>query len=294
MSIVARCVVLCLAVATTCAMATAAAPKSKTARPTTFPDPKLAKERVISPEAEVKTYQAQPPGMHANPEFAVYVPKSYSAETPMPLVISSHGAGSSGPKEINAWVKLAEQYGFIVVCPSYGIAAESILKLAGGLKLANPEVVAKEEMMMAGILDRVLRSLNVDRDFVLHTGFSGGGFPTTLVGMKHPEIFTALCYRSGNFCGPMVPIDKRAWVNRPVYIFWGTNDNPIIVTKGPAGFAEGPASLAFFKQLGNTRLKYEIIEGGGHDSHPEKAAQWFAEQVVTPGREAMQKAKKRP
>ena len=264
-----------------------AAPKSKTPKRKTLPDPKLAKELVIAAEAEVKTYQPQVCGGHSSPEFAVYVPKAYSPENPMPLVVSSHGAGGSGKGEIGAWVKLAEQYGFLVVCPSYGIAEKGFGWPTGR------SLVDKEDQMLMSILDRVGRSLNVDRELVLHTGFSGGGWPTCLVAMKHPDIFSALCYRSGNFDSRLVsgcvPRDMIAvWIRRPLYIFWGTKDHPIILGAGGKP-GEGPASLAFYQQLNCTNLKHEILEGGGHDSHPEMAAKWFAEDVVKPILDAREK-----
>jgi hypothetical protein len=43
---------------------------------------------------------------------------------------------------------------------------------------------------------------------------------------------------------------------------------------------EGPAALDFLKRLHCENLKHEILPGGGHDSHPDLAAKWFAEEVV--------------
>lgn len=280
-----------------------ASPRFKVVKPEQFPDPALAKRLVIAARAEVKLYQPQSPGTHPEPSFAVYVPRSYSPRKPLPLVVSSHGGGGNGKNEIGAWPKFAEQYGFIVVCPSYGIAALPIIKAGmvvgpgapqGQLTMLNPEVLVQEEQMLSGILDRVFRSLNIDQELVLHTGMSGGGHATLLLGMKHPEVFTALCYRSCNFAGPLVPMDVRSWVDRPIYVFWGERDTAHIIVKGARDVPEGPAMLAYYKQLGCTRLKHEIIPRGGHDSRPDLAAKWFAEEVVRPALEARQeKAKAR-
>jgi|GEM_PF-1473206 len=240
----------------------------------TFPDPKLPKELVIEPVAEVKIYYTQTYGQER--PFGVYVPKAYQHDQPMPLVVSSHGANQDGTTEVQAWAQYAEKYGFIVVCPTYWVKSP---KQSGG---ALGLVVSKDEKMLSEIMTRVFASLNVDRDLVMHTGFSGGGLPTTLIAMRHPEIFTALCYRSPNFLGPPRGVDPRVWQRRPIYIFWGSQDHPLIIKKGNLGPPEGPATLAFFRQLGCTRLKHEILEGGGHASRPDLAAQWFAEEVVAP------------
>ncbi|MCS7304640.1 MAG: hypothetical protein NZ602_05965 [Thermoguttaceae bacterium] len=247
-----------------------------------FPDPKLPQELVISPTAEVKTYKPTTPGNLPDSSFAVYVPKSYSHETPMPLVVSSHGINGTGPGEITGWVKFAEEYGFIVVCPTYALATQPNM-------LKSKSAVLQEEKMLLEIMERVFRSLNVDRELVLHTGFSGGGLPTYFYAMRHPEIFTALCFRSANFLGDRFPMDVRPWRNRPIYIFWGSKDHPLIIEKGNMGRPpEGPLCLAFFQKAGCTRLKHQIIEGGGHESRPDLAAKWFAEEVIQPVLQARQ------
>jgi dienelactone hydrolase len=246
----------------------------KTAAKRTFPNPKLPKELVIEPVAEVRIYYTQTYGQER--PFGVYVPKAYQHEQPMPLVVSAHGTNQDGTTEIQAWAQYAEKYGFLVVCPTYWVKTP---KQSGG---ALGMLVSKDEKMLLEILQRVFASLNVDPQLVMHTGFSGGGLPTTLIAMRHPEIFTALCYRSPNFLGPPRGVDLRVWQRRPIYIFWGSNDHPLIIKKGNLGPPEGPATLAFLRQLGCIHLKHEVLEGGGHESRPDLAAQWFAEEVVAP------------
>jgi len=248
---------------------------SKTAPKRIFPDPKLPKELVIEPVAEIRIYYTQTYGKER--PFGVYVPKAYQHDKPMPLVVSAHGSNQDGNTEIQAWAQHAEKYGFIVVCPTYWVTTPQ--QKAGALGF----LVSRDEKMLQEILHRVLASLNVDRELVMHTGFSGGGLPTTMIAMRHPEIFTCLCYRSPNFLSPPLGVNPKAWQHRPIYIFWGSKDHPLIIEKGnQGGPPEGPATLAFFRQLGCTRLKHEILEGGGHASRADLAAQWFADEVVAP------------
>ena len=221
---------------------------------------------------------------YADGKFAVCVPASYSPKSPMPLVVSSHGAGGTGKGEVGQWKKWADQYGFIVVCPSYACAA-------GGRSTDDIKRLGREDtLMLYGILRRVFGSLKVDRKHVLHTGFSGGGRPTWYIAMAHPECFTAVCFRSANFhCPEFIGMAKlRKWRTRPVYMFWGEQDHPIILHKGAGGEGEGPAGLKFLRTVvARRKLKHEVIPGGKHTSRADLAAKWFAEEVVAgPGKAA--------
>ena len=44
-----------------------------------------------------KTVYKAKSGEYGEGQFAVFVPKAYAAETPIPLVVSSHGSGGNGP-----------------------------------------------------------------------------------------------------------------------------------------------------------------------------------------------------
>jgi hypothetical protein len=73
---------------------------------------------------------------------------------------------------------------------------------------------------------------------------------------------------------------RRWWKDRPIYIFWGDKDNDLIIMNSPGHAAEGPSALMLLQRLGCQNVKHEIIKGGGHDTRPELAAQWFAAEVA--------------
>lgn len=208
--------------------------------------------------------------------FHIYVPESYHSDTPMPLVVSSHGSGSNGGNEIRAWQALADEHGFIVLCPSYDGAT------ANGL-----EPKAENTMeLIEELMPKVFGSFNIDRDHVMHTGFSGGGHPT-FYALNFPDWFTALCFRSPNFTQSFVERavptrNLRQWRGRPVYFFWGTEDTAMITESSPR-------AIEFLEGL-RVELETEHIEGGGHDSHPARAAEWFAGLIEAGGEAAAEPA----
>jgi predicted esterase len=245
----------------------------------TFPHPGLAPDRIIQSKPGRAEYTT-PHSSYHDGRFAVYVPPAYTDETPLPLVVSAHGAGGNGTGEIGAWQALADRWKFIVVCPSYACAAR------GGSQDAMEDQLDDDEKMLLDILDRVDKSLNIDREHVMHTGFSGGGVPTWYIAMNHAEWFTALCFRSANFYGTkrFKLHEASKWRDRPIYIFWGTKDHPIILNDSSVfdhKSGEGPEALDYLqKQLRASRLKHEILEDGGHASRADLAAAWFAEAVA--------------
>jgi poly(3-hydroxybutyrate) depolymerase len=236
----------------------------------------LKPDETLSDAPGLQVYESPKGRTFDNGRFYVYVPSSYSPSNPMPLVVSAHGAGCTGADEIKAWTPYADQYRFIAVCPSYAITDRQ-----PGVPVPHSEMQARVKACKEferDVMRRVCGSLNVDRRFVLQTGFSGGGNPVWCA-MSFPEFFTALCLRSANFSGPDV-YDFRnlaAWRKRPIYVFWGTADAPGIA--GERG--QGAAGLDFLRKTVRAQtLKHEVIEGGRHDSRIDLAARWFAEDVV--------------
>ncbi len=201
-------------------------------------------------------------------QFAVYIPATYKAATPMPLLVSAHGNGGNGPGEVKQWEKYADQIGFIAVCPSFQSSV-----------FCSDEFLKSDDRMLSNVMKRVLGSLNIDRKHVLFTGFSGGGFATFYLASKDSQIFTALCFRSGDFGGEgtyNVKSTFAAWRHRPVYMYLAQHDNPAINKEDIAG-------LAFLqKRVDAANLKYEMLPTSGHQSRPEYAAKWFQTLIQTP------------
>lgn len=254
-------------------------------------DGKLKDEGRISSVAGAGTYQVTS-GAWQGAEFGVWVPKSYSADKPAPLVVSFHGFGVAFSADLSDWASQAETNGFIVVSPAQ---SPHIIATMNDLDIGFPQWKGKikplwseHEKSMAEILARVFGSFNIDRKRVLATGFSGGGIYTWIMGWGHPETFTHLCFRSANtlcvvqdlLATPSL-VKKRAAT--PTYIVWGERDHAVIVTAskftGAKNTPEGPYALDWLKNTAKcSRLKHEIVAGGSHASRFNLAAKWFMEE----------------
>lgn len=105
-------------------------------------------------------------------EYLLYVPASYDAGKPTPLVISLHGAGLWGAaqKETSQWNRAADREGFIVVYPT-------------GLKGHGPTIwsvepsdqLAKDIRFISELIDTLRSGYNIDPARIFANGASNGG-----------------------------------------------------------------------------------------------------------------------
>ncbi len=209
---------------------------------------------------------------HGHP-YSLYVPSSYSPRVSWPVVISSHGRGGTGKGEIGQWTGLAREFGFIVACPDMCTATVNRPPVS---KL--PPAVEDEEVILS-ILDEIGEHFRTNPRAVMITGFSGGGNPSYWTGLRHPDRFTHICTRGGNFAPQEIPRDPKVLEagrkRLSIYIYYGDHDHPLIL--GTSG-KPGQARLAYeaLRKAGYEHVKIEKIPGMKHQSRPRLAAEWFA------------------
>jgi len=223
------------------------------------PAPTNQPEDAIAAEPGLRIYE-ETEARKADNKFGVYIPASYRPNVPMPLLVNAHE-----PEGIAEWQKHADEIGFIVVGPTF-------LSNKGGELPVFHEHLLNDEKMLLRVMQRVFVSLSVDRRHVLFTGCSAGAFPTWYVAAKHPEIFTALCFRSGNFPGELEGLNDYMpkWAQRPVYLYWGEKDRPHVYAQNVE------ARKYLLEKVKLEKLTDEIIPGGGHTSRADLASSWFA------------------
>jgi len=203
-------------------------------------------------------------------DFWIYVPSTYTHAEPMPLVITCHGTPpyDVAHHHIREWKKLGEDNGCIVVAPS--------LKGTGGLIGDGPIVGMYDcERVILSLLSFLSYRYNIDRANVMLTGFSGGGFPTYWVGLRHPDLFNCVVPRNANFNAGNLdgwwPPQARS-LN--VLVYYGANDPAAIKAQSQRGIQ--------YLRANGFAVETAFIPGAVHERHPEVAMEFFRKQWRNP------------
>jgi polyhydroxybutyrate depolymerase len=106
-------------------------------------------------------------------EYLLYVPGSYDASKPTPLVISMHGAGLWGAsqRDISRWNTAADSAGFIVVYPS-GLGGKGVRVWRAEL---GGDGLMKDVRFISDLIDTLSASYNIDSTRIYANGLSNGG-----------------------------------------------------------------------------------------------------------------------
>ena len=195
--------------------------------------------------------------------YYIYVPSTYRPETPAPLIITCHGTPPYDIAEhhIREWKMLGERNGCIILAP----------KLDGtdGIFGDGPIVgMLADERYILSLVSLVSYRYNIDRANIMITGFSGGGFPTYWIGLRHPDIFSCVVARNCNFSehnidGWLAPESTGT----PVYIYYGELD--------PAAIrGQSDTAINYLRAKGFS-VTARVLPGTGHERHPEVAMDFF-------------------
>ena len=217
------------------------------------PDPRLT-ARPHRPHIPPET-GATVIGPHLERSGILYVPASYSAEVPAPLVVALHGGGGRS----ESWSRLydaCEEHGVILLAPDSRERTWDRIRDDFG-----PDV---------GFIDSALRYVFdrcvVDPERLALSGFSDGASYALSLGPSNGDLFTHLIAWSPGFSAPDDPI-----VGQPkVLVTHGTEDRIL-----PIGLSVG-GIVPMFEMDG---YDIEYIEfDGGHEMPPGIIAQsmeWF-------------------
>jgi len=223
--------------------------------------------------------------------YLLYVPETYKAETPTPLVISLHGYAEwpAHQMEISHWNKLADQYGFIVVYPS---GSGFPLRWQTNGQAGTPDEPMTDVVFISDLIDALEQEYNVDKTRIYANGLSNGGGMSYLLACKLADRITAIGSVSGayiyplNECTPSRPV--------PMIAFHGTSDPIVPYHGGPSssfrlpfpaipdwiqewasrnGCDDRPAELPSSGEVSgitythcyqNADVAFYTIQGGGH------------------------------
>lgn len=195
--------------------------------------------------------------------YYLYVPSTYRKEKPAPVIVSCHGTDpfDTADRQVGEWKMLAEQHGCILVCP----------RLSGtdGIIGSGPvSAMLEDEKIILSIMRDLCYRYNIDRRNILMTGFSGGGFPVYFVGLRHPDIFTAVVARNCNFNQGNIqdwyPMDA---LRTPIMVYWGEID--------PAPIKSQSQQAVMYLRSAGFMVDTDEIKGTGHTRHPEVAMNFW-------------------
>jgi predicted peptidase len=178
--------------------------------------------------------------------YLFYLPRDYSSQTPIPMMLFLHGAGERGHD-----LELVKKHGpprliaqgrsfpFIIVSPQCP---------------ANHWWNAED---LNALLDEVIRSYAVDTSRIYVTGLSMGGFGTWTLGVTYPGRFAALV----PICGWGEPFAAFRLKDMPIWAFHGAKD-PIVP------LSKSQEMIEAIKRAGGSP-KLTVYPEAGHDSWTE-------------------------
>jgi polyhydroxybutyrate depolymerase len=223
--------------------------------------------------------------------YLLYVPESYDAATPAPLVVSLHGLleWPAHQMQISHWNKLADRYGFIVVYPSGTGFPRHWQAFA---QAGSPDTPMTDVVFISDLIDALEREYNIDETRIYANGLSNGGGMSYLLACKLADRITAIGSVSGAYAYPAAECKPSRPV--PVIAFHGTSDRIVPYSGSPStlfhwslpaipdwvqqwarrnGCDDQPVELPSSGEARGTRythcdrdadVVFYTIEGGGH------------------------------
>ena len=148
-------------------------------------------------------------GEAAGSPVLIVPPQKLNIDEPAPLIIAFHGYGDRAGNYPELWRGPAGQLGAIIAAP------QGERRIGSGFAWGD---VDKADAVLLETIEKVEELYSVDRDRIILTGFSQGGFIAMALGVRHPELFAGVI----PIAGPYVPgIDAPTQVagDFPKYYF---------------------------------------------------------------------------
>jgi poly(hydroxyalkanoate) depolymerase family esterase len=130
--------------------------------------------------------------------YQLYIPSSYRAGTPMPLVVGLHGCTQTADsfRRLTRWDALAEAKGFMVAFPEQDPNSNK-LKCWNFFQDGHMHRSAGEPVKIAELTRYLERSYAVDPHRVYASGLSAGGAMASIMAATYPDLFAAIGIGSG-------------------------------------------------------------------------------------------------
>ncbi|HWI19671.1 MAG TPA: alpha/beta fold hydrolase [Vicinamibacterales bacterium] len=189
--------------------------------------------------------------------YRVYVPKSYAAAKPTPLVIALHGLGGNEDGFFDNYSRLppqlAEQHGFLLASP-LGFRRDGFYGsgLMGGSDAAARRRGEYSEKDVLEVLRLMKAAYNVDDSRIYLIGHSMGAIGTWSLAAKYPQTWAALVAFAGTGA-PSLADNMKAI---PQFVVHGDADDTVNVS--------GSRNMVGALKKLNANVTYVEVAGGGH------------------------------
>lgn len=194
--------------------------------------------------------------------YELFVPESYSAHTPMPLVIVLHGASGWGART-QAWLgfdAIAEEVGFIVVYPD-GIANN--WDFGGGVLTETGITHIDDDGFILWLIDNLAETHTIDTNHVFVAGMSNGALMAYQLACEAPNRFAGVA----GVAAPVYAIAVQNCDNTPVPLLFmhGTAD-PIlpwartVYRNGTLASLSAPESMTFWSQRNRCNTSRDAVQ----------------------------------
>jgi len=175
----------------------------------------------------------------------IVAPEGHDEKSPAPLVIALHGYGDHGENYPSLWGAAAGKLGAILAVP-FGARVVGDGRAWGDID--------ETETIVMLTLEQVEKKFEIDRERVVLTGFSQGGFMAMALGTKHPDVFSGVITMAGGYI-PDIDHPPNADGEEPAFYFMvGSRDNAISQVRRAA---------ADYNEAGYA-VKLRVLAGTGH------------------------------
>jgi len=178
-------------------------------------------------------------------EEDVYVPDTYDADKPAPLVLLLHGYTSSG-KQQERYMRfntLVDEYGFILVAPdgtreTEGRKVQFWNATSACCNFHGSDV--NDSQYLRNLIEEMRDEYNIDSNRIYLIGHSNGGFMSHRMAYDHPDLIAGIA----SLAGAALPKMEGPTPKRPVAILQihGTEDATIKYEGGEIGGNEYPSA----------------------------------------------------
>lgn len=189
-------------------------------------------------------------GTYNGRNYKLYIPSSYTGDTPLPLVVMLHGCAQS-PADFAAGTEMntyADTHNFLVLYPEQPTSSNWV-RCWNWFEPAHQARGSGEPAAIADMTAYVQSEYNIDDDRVYVAGLSAGAAMAVIMGATYPDVFAAIGVGAG--------LEYKAATNN-------LNANTAMSNGGPNPDTQGQTA---YNQMGsNARVVPVIVFHGTGDT----------------------------